>query len=1254
MPSERPSPEATQPDGAGTSAADVARDLKNLRSAADRVRAEAAIYRQERDRFRSRAEELSAKVEALNAQLVKERAQRQADAERGRAALRRARRQLRRTRGRLQALEASRAVRLARRARTVTRRLTAPFSTRPTIAAKPAQKPPAIAPRPDARTSPATAAAAQAPTLITRFGDQAGMDLASNSAAANSAERAAAYLTQRLAGGRTRLRVAAIVDDFTRQSLSLDCDFHDLHPDRWADEITTCDPDILFVESAWRGESGSWHNTVPALTEDLRAIIAHCREVGIPTVFWNKEDPVHFQTFLRTAREFDHVLTTDIDCVPRYRAALGHDRVGFLPFACQPKLQNPVETFERKDALGFAGGYYTRYTERMRDLDALLEGASRVMPVEIWDRMYGTTLEDYRFPDRYQPMIRGTLDPTEIDVAYKGYRFALNLNSVKHSQSMFARRAYELLSSGTVTISNYARGLRVMLGDLVPMSDDPGAVEATLTALREDEVTYDRLRLMGLRKVHTEHTYRARLDSIVAQITGVAHSTPAPRVAVLIGVENAAEADRALESVTSQRGVGVEVTAVCDDELARTRLADAGWQVYRRAELPDTDAVLGGAAALAVLDPRDWYGPQYLLDLVLALEYCGTDVVGKAGAAAAQAGGIARGHRDAAYRRCEGLEPRRALVRAAAASALGIEDLLHAESGTLAGLSQFSIDRFDYCRDGADADLADLQVLRGDEDIDTGWNLADLQALLISSSSDSVADPTLPVVDHRAIAAVRGPQLTVRDTGQGVRIQSALPAGKIDLRWLSPRVDVDDVWPDGVARARLDYDGDLHLMFAIRYFDAAGDVLKSFTEPADKMVEHPVPDGAVEAAIALRLAGPGTSTVRMLALAHPQVQPLIVPSGRDTLVVTDHYPSYTDLYRNGFLHTRVAAYASRGLEVDVFRTRDGEPLRYHEFSGVEVTSGAYEQLQRTLAAGSYSTILVHFLSERLWAALEPFRDSHRIICWVHGAEVKPWWRRNPEHLDDAALSKEKADSERRATFWQGLLDDLPERTSFVLVSRHFADEVQSDLGRTIPPDQLHVIHNPIDTSLFAAHEKPASQRTKVLSIRSFASAKYANDLTVAAILELSSEPWFDELEFRLIGDGPLFTATVEPVRDFPNVMIERGFLTQPQMAELHREYGVFLVPSRSDTQGVSRDEAMASGLVPITSDVEAIPEFVSTREGYLAPPDDHREIARAIAELRSEPDLFLEKSRLAAARARAQVSADVVVPAEIALIRSQA
>jgi glycosyltransferase involved in cell wall biosynthesis len=172
-----------------------------------------------------------------------------------------------------------------------------------------------------------------------------------------------------------------------------------------------------------------------------------------------------------------------------------------------------------------------------------------------------------------------------------------------------------------------------------------------------------------------------------------------------------------------------------------------------------------------------------------------------------------------------------------------------------------------------------------------------------------------------------------------------------------------------------------------------------------------------------------------------------------------------------------------------------------------------------------------------------------------------------------------------------------------------------------------------------------------LSIRPYVSRKYANDLSVAAILELSKKTYFEELSFHLIGDGPLFEETVAPLRTFRNVTLERCFLTQQQIADLHQSYGVFLCPTRDDTQGVSRDEAMASGLVPITNGVSAVPEFVDESCAILAPAEDHHELAAGIARLYEEPSLFANLSERAAERVRRQSCAAQTTQRELELIR---
>ena len=354
---------------------------------------------------------------------------------------------------------------------------------------------------------------------------------------------------------------------------------------------------------------------------------------------------------------------------------------------------------------------------------------------------------------------------------------------------------------------------------------------------------------------------------------------------------------------------------------------------------------------------------------------------------------------------------------------------------------------------------------------------------------------------------------------------------------------------------------------------------------------------------------------------------------------------------NAFVHRRVLAYKQRGLDVDVFRLRSGTAMSFHEYEDVDWVSGSQEALEAVLRQESHESILVHFLNEAMWDVIRPYLASTRVTVWIHGSEIQPWHRRKFNYVeDDGALAEAVAASDRRVAFWRDVLTDPHPNLKFVFVSQYFAEEVMTDIGVRLADDTYTIVHNPIDTDLFAYHEKPPEQRLRILSIRPYASAKYANDLSVAAILSLQDEEWFNDVEFRLVGAGPLFDSTLAPLVDFDNVILENRFLSQAEIAALHREYGVFLNPTRMDAQGVSRDEAMSSGLVPVTTDVAAIPEFVDDDSGFLAPPEDHVGLADAIRTLYEEPQLFQRKSQAAAQRVRSQSAVGQITDTEVQII----
>ena len=142
------------------------------------------------------------------------------------------------------------------------------------------------------------------------------------------------------------LKVGVVLDDFSRLAFGYEWEQVLVKPSSWAEQLDA-GIELLFVESAWNGNGGAWqyHLTGPTAPRPaLVALVAACRERGIPTVFWNKEDPAHFEDFLATATLFDRVYTTDSNKVPEYVERLGHDRVGVLPFGVQPAIHNPIRT----------------------------------------------------------------------------------------------------------------------------------------------------------------------------------------------------------------------------------------------------------------------------------------------------------------------------------------------------------------------------------------------------------------------------------------------------------------------------------------------------------------------------------------------------------------------------------------------------------------------------------------------------------------------------------------------------------------------------------------------------------------------------------------------------------------------------------------------------------------------------------------------------------------------------------------------
>lgn len=1055
-----------------------------------------------------------------------------------------------------------------------------------------------------------------------------------------------------------KLRVATIMDDFTFHSYKEECDLMQLSLAGYKEELENFQPELLFIESAWRGKDEEWGNRVAHRAAEVVEIISWCKERKIPTVFWNKEDPVHFETFLNVAKLIDHVFTTDIDCISRYKASLGHNNVHFLPFACQPAVHNPIEKYVRKNAFCFAGAYYVRYPERTRDLETFVSELPAHADFEIYDRNFGKDNPDYMFPDDYKKYIVGTLSFSEIDRAYKGYKYAINLNSIKHSQTMFARRVYELLASNTITVSNYSRGVRLMFGDLVVTTDSGQQAVQKLQVIDRDDTTSRRFRLLGLRKVLTQHTYEHRFEYIKSKAFAQPVKTLDPVVSV-ISVAHTVEDIVTIKETFNRQSYSNKTLKIVHDIPSYVPCEEQNIRCMSTAEFyNEMESAEQLYAWQTFFSVEDYYGENYLLDLVLGTRYSNADIIGKVAYYEAVGDSLEFHEREKAYTLHDQFAARSSIFRAHYLVSMlngQLSDLLptlyfQAESG-------LAIDEFNYVYKGARLSDDVLKEICDLKNLHPGWSLSSLTSAsdeMEPSISDIMAEGgTIPGSEFLELFARPSDKLQFDVDGSVWLVTSMLPDGKHEYCYAKRELTLEESGLDKTAKFHLESTPGLNVQIVIVYLNQKKEKISHEIKYANKNVVLNIPGGTRFIRYGMRFYASGSCQIERLIIGHKQLNPGSVFSSAQHLVLTNHYPTYSDLYKNGFVHSRVRAYKERGVPVDVFRLRVDESISYHEFDGIDVITGSLEALDKALASRQYRSVLVHFLDNKMWSVLNKHLDYIQVTVWVHGAEIQPWWRRKYLHSTPAQLDEAKNQSAMKVAFWDEVLATKNQNLKFVFVSRTFAREVAQDYGIDLNELKHEIVHNYINEKVFSYQKKDIEFRRKILSIRPYASTTYANDLTVKAILELSTRSCFSELEFCLVGDGVLFDDITRPLKQFENVTLKRAFLTHSEIADYHKQYGIFLTPSRMDTQGVSRDEAMSSGLVPITTKVGAIPEFVDNECGRVVAPEDYVGLADAIEELYNNPESFMALSEAAAARVHQQSGYSVTVGKELALFTNR-
>lgn len=315
-------------------------------------------------------------------------------------------------------------------------------------------------------------------------------------------------------------KIGIIADQFLYESFKDIADVEFISRDR-RDDIKNYD--FVIFATTWRGVDQSWMGAATANGPIRRQMIMLAEEYnnrGVPTVFYSKEDPVNYNLFKSLAKHCKYIYTTAREVVPLYKEYTGNEDVDVLQFGVNPKIHNPVgsrtkHALEHKDEVLFAGSWLTKYPTRMSDTKRLFDSIlDEKVPFTIIDRNLELRDPRYQFPSKYIENLTPPVNHDFLMKLHKIFRWSINMNSVKYSETMFANRVYELQAFGNILLSNYNTGINNIFPNvrMVHAPDDFKVIYDT------DEEDLKNLQAKGIRNVMGNHTTYERINQIASDI----------------------------------------------------------------------------------------------------------------------------------------------------------------------------------------------------------------------------------------------------------------------------------------------------------------------------------------------------------------------------------------------------------------------------------------------------------------------------------------------------------------------------------------------------------------------------------------------------------------------------------------------------------------------------------------------------------------------------------------------------------------
>lgn len=428
------------------------------------------------------------------------------------------------------------------------------------------------------------------------------------------------------------VRVATVLDTFSEHAFASELR---VDPIARGQSVRPQDFDYLLVESAWAGTSGSWVRAMNRPTStaaaDLVRLVEDFKQAGRPTIFWNKEDPTGSAVFLEAMRRFDLVFSTDRDSVEQYRS-IGFDAHVLELFAAT-RVFNPGIGSAPRSGVIFPGSLRSeKYPARARQIDFLVGAAAGRGDLTVYARP-GAHESDAEWRRRFGGARIATADYTAMPGVYRSSEIVLNVSSVPASPSLVPRRVYEAMACRVPIVSAPSKALQDRFGDVVTVVENAEQAKEAITTIHDDRVRADSMAHRAYRRVHSDHSTTSRIEQIHNRIGLAPTGASAPNLIAIVHLDaGCPDVERWLLHCFDTQQDHVSRVAIASQDEQAMRVATA-WMRHRSmqvcAAVPELLATAQSDDVISLLTTSHYYGPDYLSDALIALQWSDADVVGK-------------------------------------------------------------------------------------------------------------------------------------------------------------------------------------------------------------------------------------------------------------------------------------------------------------------------------------------------------------------------------------------------------------------------------------------------------------------------------------------------------------------------------------------------------------------------------------------------------------------------------------------------